>query len=320
LDIEIRHRAGNSGPDLDELLARIGPRGTALVTCGDLVWQSGDVDASFVIYSVTKSAIAAAFLLFEQEGVLDLDSSIASALGDGRLDASLRQLLTHTSGIPDYGRVPDYQSAVYATPSQPWSDDRFFEHVAAAGQDFAPGEGWAYSNTGYLLLRRVLDLHGGLASQLPAVGFRAASVAENLADFDRAVSATSRKLGDGIHQVAGRYHPGWVGHRTIVTTARDLHRFWSTPPAKFLDPATLVPVGFDAPGFARPCYGLGVMADPDSPLGLVIGHGGGGPGYSAAVFAAPQQDALAIVLEPTEDFPAQELAHDLLNAAHPVLP
>ena len=286
-----------------------------LVTCGDSVWQSGDVDAQFVIYSITKSAIAAAFLLLEQEGVLDLDTSIGSALGDGRFDASLRQLLTHSSGIPDYGRLPAYQSAVYATPSQPWSDEQFFEHVMAAGQNFAPGEGWAYSNTGYLLLRRVLDQHGGLASLLPAVGFKAASVAENLSDFDRAVSATSRQLGDGIHPVAGRYHPGWVGHRTIVTTARDLHRFWSTPPAQFLDPSTLVSIGSDAPGFVRPCYGLGVMADPGDPLGLLIGHGGGGPGYSTAVFAAPQHDALAIVLEPTEDFPAQELAHDLLHAA-----
>jgi D-alanyl-D-alanine carboxypeptidase len=115
--------------------------------------------------------------------------------------------------------------------------------------------------------------------------------------------------------VAGRYHPGWVGHRTVVTTARDLHHFWTAPPVQFLEPATLVPIGRDAPGFVRPCYGLGVMADPGSPLGLIIGHGGGGPGYSTAVFAAPQHDAVAIVLEPAEDFPAQELARDLLNAS-----
>jgi D-alanyl-D-alanine carboxypeptidase len=307
--------AESSGPTLDELLARIGPAGTVLVTCGDSVWQSGNVDAPFVIYSVTKSAIAAAFLLLEQEGMVDLDTSIASALGERRFDDSLRQLLTHCSGIPDYGRIPAYQPAVYATPSQPWSDELFVEHAVAAGQDFLPGEGWAYSNTGYLLLRRVLDQHGGLAALLPAVGFKAASVAESLPDLDRAVSATSRQLGDGIHEVAGRYHPGWVGHRTAVTTARDLHGFWSTPPAKFIDPATLVPIGRDAPGFVRACYGLGVMADPGNPNGLVIGHGGGGPGYSTAVFAAPQHDALAIVLEPTEDFPAQELARDLLHAA-----
>jgi NAD(P)H-dependent flavin oxidoreductase YrpB (nitropropane dioxygenase family) len=37
------------GGHVDELLARTGPSGTVLVTCGDLVWQSGDVDAPFVI-------------------------------------------------------------------------------------------------------------------------------------------------------------------------------------------------------------------------------------------------------------------------------
>ncbi len=57
------------------------------------------------------------------------------------------------------------------------------------------------------------------------------------------------------------------------------------------------------------------MADPDSSIGLVIGHGGGGPGYSAAAFAAPGHGAGAIVLEPDEDFQAQQLAVELLQAA-----
>ncbi len=45
-----------------------------------------------------------------------------------------------------------------------------------------------------------------------------------------------------------------------------------------------VEIGFEAPGFHRPSYGLGVMTDP-RPDGLLIGHGGGGPGYAAAAFA-----------------------------------
>ena len=55
-----------------------------------------------------------------------------------------------------------------------------------------------------------------------------------------------------------------------------------------LDPRTFVPIGSEAPGFVRPCYGLGVMADPEHPLGTVVGHGGGGPGYATAVFAAAE--------------------------------
>jgi D-alanyl-D-alanine carboxypeptidase len=67
--------------------------------------------------------------------------------------------------------------------------------------------------------------------------------------------------------------------------------------------------------FAEPSYGLGVLADPRSPVGLFIGHGGGGPGYSAGAFAAPGEAAVTIVLEATEGFPAQELAVELLKTA-----
>jgi CubicO group peptidase (beta-lactamase class C family) len=91
--------------------------------------------------------------------------------------------------------------------------------------------------------------------------------------------------------------------------------FWRNLPAEMLEPRTFVPIGFDAPGFVRPCYGLGVMADPENPLGAVVGHGGGGPGYAAAVFAAPRADTVAIVLAADESYPAQETALELLTAA-----
>jgi D-alanyl-D-alanine carboxypeptidase len=300
--------------NLDDVAGRAGLTGTALVTCGDRTWASGDLDARFVIYSVTKPVISAAYLLLAAEGAVDLDASAVP--GDTRFAVSLRRLLTHTSGIPDYGRLPEYRATVSSSPSRPWSDEEFLARALTLGRDFEPGAGWAYSNTGYLLLRRVLDSHGGLASLLPALGFADAQVAEDLSALDRAVPAVSTTIGDGRHGVAGRYHPCWVGHRTLVTTARDLHAFWIRPPSAFLDPATHVPVGFETPGFFDdPAYGLGVMTDARSPLGLVIGHGGGGPGYSAGVFAAPEHDAVAIVLEAVEDFPSQNLALELLKTA-----
>ncbi|MGD0558626.1 MAG: serine hydrolase domain-containing protein [Streptosporangiaceae bacterium] len=300
------------GQHLDEAAGRAGLTGTALVTAGDSTWQTGDIDAQYVIYSITKSVIAAAFLL----GEVDLDASASSLGGDDRFDAPVRHLLRHTSGIPDYGHNPAYHAAVRQSPSQPWSDEEFLWRAHARGPLFAPGQGWAYFNNGYPLLRQILDGRGGLAAFLPALGFTAATVAEDLPDFGGAVPARSALIGDGLHPVAGRYHPGWVGHRTMVTSARDLHRFWSGPPPAFTDPANLVPLGADTGGlFVHATYGLGVLADPRSPIGLIIGHGGGGPGYSAGTFAAQGKAAAAIVLQPTEDFPAQELAIELLTIA-----
>jgi D-alanyl-D-alanine carboxypeptidase len=274
---------------------------TTLVVAADAVEVAGDPEARYPIYSVTKTAVAAAVLLLVREGAVELDS--------------VRGLLDHTSGVRDYGSLPQYHEAVRTRPGAAWDDDEFLARTAAAGPQFAPGKGWAYSNTGYLLLRRLLDGHGGLAAFLSRLGLANASVAERTDDFGAAVPAPSALLLDGVGDVRGVYDPRWVGHRTLVARAGDLVGFWRDLPAELVEPRTFVPIGFDAPGFVRPCYGLGVMADPESPLGTIVGHGGGGPGYAAAVFAVPRADALAIVLAADESYPAQETALELLAAA-----
>jgi D-alanyl-D-alanine carboxypeptidase len=273
---------------------------TTLVAAGDDVEITGDPEARYAIYSVTKTAVAAAVLLLVREGVIELES--------------VRRLLDHTSGVRDYGSLPEYHDAVRAQPGSAWDDDEFLARTAAAGPQFEPGEGWAYSNTGYLLLRRLLDEHGGLATFLPRLGLADVTVAERLEDLGAAVPAPSAQLLDGVDDVRGVYDPRWVGHRTLVARAGDLVGFWRNLPAEMLDPGTFVPIGFDAPGFVRPSYGLGVMADPGHALGTVVGHGGGGPGYASGVFALPSRDALAIVLAADESYPAQRTALDLLAA------
>ena len=77
-----------------------------------------------------------------------------------------------------------------------------------------------------------------------------------------------------------------------ASTVADQTRFWTAlAGGELCDLDVLtdsVEIGFDAPGFHRPSYGLGVMTDP-RPDGLLIGHGGGGPGYTAAAFAPPSE-------------------------------
>jgi len=272
---------------------------TTVVAVGDDVEITGARDARYPIYSVTKTTIAAAVLLLAREGAIELDS--------------VRRLLDHTSGIRDYGSLPEYHDAVRTRPGSAWDDDEFLARTAAAGTAFEPGHGWAYSNTGYLLLRRLLDEHGGLASFLPRLGLADTIVAERADDLAAAVPAPSALLLEGVDDVRGVYDPRWVGHRTLVARAEDLVDFWRNLPAEMLDARTFVPIGFDAPGFVRPSYGLGVMADPEHPLGTVVGHGGGGPGYAAGAFALPNADALAIVLAANERYPAQRTALELLS-------
>jgi D-alanyl-D-alanine carboxypeptidase len=274
---------------------------TKVVAVGEAVEIAGDPAARYPIYSITKTAVAAAVLCLVREGAVE--------------PAAVQRLLDHTSGVRDYGSLPEYHEAVRTRPGTAWEDDEFLARTAAAGPAFEAGRGWAYSNTGYLMLRRLLDDHGGLAAFLPRLGLADVMVAEKIEDFDAAVPAPSVQLLEGVDDVRGVYDPRWVGHRTLVARAEDLIGFWRDLPAEMLDPATFVPIGAEAPGFVRPCYGLGVMADPGSVLGTVVGHGGGGPGYATAVFSVPNAEAVAIVLAADERYPAQQTALELLAAA-----
>jgi CubicO group peptidase (beta-lactamase class C family) len=64
-------------------------------------------------WSFTKTVLAGAVLVLVARRRLDLDESVAG------MPYSLRHLLQHTSGLPDYGGVPEYHAAV-AAGEKPW--------------------------------------------------------------------------------------------------------------------------------------------------------------------------------------------------------
>jgi D-alanyl-D-alanine carboxypeptidase len=278
-----------------------------------------------LVYSVTKTFLAVLCLRLE----LDLDAPLRTWIDDDRLpDVPLRRLLNHTSGIPDYGRLPEYAAAVRACPGQPWDDEELLSRALANGPDFEPGLGWAYSNTGYLLVRRVVDeaAEGGFAGALERellapLALHDTRLALELEDLLELAPGRSWQVGDGERDVRGVYHPRWVGHRTLASTAADQRRFWAALACgELCDLDVLtesVDVGFEAPGFVRPAYGLGVMTDGGRSDGRLIGHGGGGPGYAAATFALLRADAdplVAVELSGDERDDVQSRALETLRA------
>lgn len=284
-----------------------------------------DERGRYLVYSVTKTFLSVLCLRLD----LDLEAPAATWVDDVRLPAAtLRQLLNHTSGIADYGRLPEYALAVRDSPGRPWSDEELLARALAQGPDFAPGEGWAYSNTGYLLVRRILDevAPEGLAAALQRellepLGLADTSLALDPADLDGLVPGVSSQIGSGPQDVRGVYHPRWVGHRTLASSAADQRRFWMALAAGELCDlgrlAESVAIDFAAAGFTRPSYGLGVMADPGWQGGLLIGHGGGGPGYAAATFAVVREHGgplVAVELSGDERADVQARALDALRA------
>ncbi len=300
---------------LERELARAigGPAAVGLAACdgaGEVAtrWQpAAEPEPAFLIYSVSKIALAFWVLALCESGRLSLSDRLARWAPDlpGAADITLRHLLGHTAGIRDYGGLEGYHRAVRKDPGSPWSADRFLGPTRREGLLFAPGSGWSYSNPGYLLVRRIAEeasgesfaqaVHARIAQPLGLERTRVVTAIADLADLAPAVSAAV-----GGRDVPGCYHPGWVSHGVMASTARETARFvHSVLGGELLAPSSLeamtelVPVPLDRvaedrPLAGRPGYGLGVMGSPSSPVGVVWGHNGGGPGYTASVFHAPR--------------------------------
>jgi CubicO group peptidase (beta-lactamase class C family) len=109
----------------------------------------------FEIGSISKQFVSAAAMLLVQEGKLDLDDPIHTYLRDlpsEWLGVTMRQLLTHTSGIPDYEEIRTYD--VYRFRLTP---EEIIQIAHSRPMDFAPGTGWYYSNTGYFLASMIVE-------------------------------------------------------------------------------------------------------------------------------------------------------------------
>src|SRR5438874_1429727 len=93
------------------------------------VWipATGDAEPVFLAYSITKTFTATLVLLLREEGRLSLDDGLSRWFP--RIPQAdritLRQLLNHTAGVPDYGALRSYHEAVRSSPSTPWSFERF---------------------------------------------------------------------------------------------------------------------------------------------------------------------------------------------------
>ncbi|MBB1246362.1 beta-lactamase family protein [Streptomyces durbertensis] len=142
--------------------ARVARSGVADLRTGRPVPPNGYIRLG----STTKTYVATVVLQLVGEGRLSLDDTVERWLpgvvrgngNDGRR-VTVRQLLQHTSGVPDYASdvVPDASAAGYHRHR--WTRRSSEERVALAMGHrplFEPGEGWAYSNTNYVLAGMVI--------------------------------------------------------------------------------------------------------------------------------------------------------------------
>ncbi|MDQ1156664.1 D-alanyl-D-alanine carboxypeptidase [Sphingomonas sp. SORGH_AS 950] len=149
--------------------------------------QRGPADPAlpYQIASVSKQFTATAIQLLADEGKLSLDDTVAQYIPgiSGGDTITIRQLLSHTSGLRDYW-PQDYSFKAMATPTTPQG---IVDRWAKAPLDFAPGTQWQYSNTGYVVAGLIVEKVSGqpLLDFLQARVFRPLGI--RAVDQDKAV-------------------------------------------------------------------------------------------------------------------------------------
>lgn len=131
-------------------------------------------EETFRVASQTKMFTAAAVLRLVEEGRLSLQQPIAdlvsresrAELTAGGYDPkviTVRQLIEHTAGMPDYATDRAYQQAVSADPSKSWTRLEQIRWGAVQMKPVGkPGETFHYSDTGYVLLSEIIERASGM--------------------------------------------------------------------------------------------------------------------------------------------------------------
>ncbi|MFH8890249.1 serine hydrolase domain-containing protein [Streptomyces sp. NPDC017949] len=289
------------------ILARIqGGRDTWVGTAGVADTSTGrqrrDQDR-FRIGSTTKTFTATVMLQLAAERRLTLDDSVEKWLpgvvrGPGYQPEriTIRQLLDHTSGIYDYVNDDVMRARGADTPFLKHRFDSYRpEEIVGIGVShpptFAPGSGWAYSNTGYFLAGMIIER---------VTGRPLATAIEQRVTRPLGLASTYLPRGDDplIHGPHGRHYSklmltdphagihdvtelnpswGWAAGGMISTTG-DLDRFFGAllggrvlPPAQQREMLTMVPTRNWIPDTA---YGLGIASQRLSCGVTVWGMGG----------------------------------------------
>lgn len=273
-------------------------------------------DTRFRVGSVTKQFTAAAFLRLAEQGKLSLDDP-ASRFVEGMpatwAGMTLRHLLNHTSGIPEFSKLPDYADRRRGPLELGKSLARLYEFPLES----APGEKFSYSNSGYILLSHILERVTGrtFGDHLREEFFGPLGLTDTAVDSNGTIVP---------RRAAGYFRPQGkltnapfinmdvpMGAGALRSTIRDLWR-WTEAlmGGKVISPASLA--AMTTPGLGD--YGLGLVIRTRNGR-RVIEHGGSIEGFTAHLRYYPDTKTTIVVLANVNSPAPPKLADELGDIA-----
>ena len=283
-------------------------------------------DTIFQLASVTKQFTATAVMLLVRRGLLRLEDGITKFFPEIPYPGvTIRHLLNHTSGIPDYFDDADWFIKIWREENRvPGNDEilRFLRETEAKPY-FAPGEGLRYSNTGYNLLALLTERLSGVPYEdflqknifEPAgmTATRCCHIRRDGVPFENYARATVFEDGKWVADVDSEEDgdvvafDGLNGDDYVYTNIFDMLR-WDralregrvlTPeeqklmytPGKLNSGEDAVYDEEDGLG-----YGFGWGVGRDEELGLVVSHSGGMPGVATWFERFIDADRVLVIL------------------------
>lgn len=325
----VAHQAGAFDPDV---LARLQAAVTAVQQSQNIkgvsaaVMMNGEVatfcageshagvpmhkDMVLGIGSNTKTVTATAMLMLRDDGMVGLDDPIGWYLPTIKhVDSAItiRQLLTHTSGLADYADQPSYPDSIRANPSRIWTTSELVTLIPPP--DAQPGAAFNYCNTNYLLAGMIVERVAGMPLH---------HVVRNRMTQPLAID-TLRMFPDTA--IAGELAHRWMGGMdffsmpmesewsgawaagAIIARAKD-YAIWYDAlfSGRLITLESLTEMTTVSPSSG---YGLGITRQRVGNV-PVIGHGGQIRGYSSIAMRVPQLKASIVVL--TNSIPSNPVA------------
>ncbi len=282
--------------------------------------------------STPKMFYATLALLLMEEGRLNLEDKLEKYIGErawyGRLpnapDITLRHLLNHTAGVPEYYELGDFMKRLREEPDNNWTLDALVAYVLDQSPLNKAGEKFSYADTHYLLLgmalekilgdsvypeikRRILKPLG-MRHTKPSDSRRIKGLVCGYSMPNSPFGFSGATIRDGLFVINPQIEQ--MGGGYVSTTADWVRFIHGLMNGKILSAKSLeiMKTGVVAPiTSAEDQYGLGLQIRP-SPKGTGFGHGGWFPGYLTEVEYFPEA-GVAIALQFNTDDVKQLRGH-----------
>lgn len=284
--------------------------------------RPADAATEFRIGSVTKQFTAAAIMKLVEQGKLGLDDPLAKYVPDfdtGGRAVTIRQMLNHASGIPNYTN-PDFIK-IAGKPDLTRED--VLKLVSGKPFDFEPGKGWRYSNTNYFLLGLIVEKLSGpsYADFLQREFFGPLGLKRTRYDDGTTVPDSAQGYAfnpaDGTLRKADPLNMvGPFAAGALASTAGDLLRWQiALTGGRAVSPASFKQmIGSTVKtGQGGAAYGFGLMDDRAGGMRRVW-HNGGINGFNSVLSWWPDVGLRTAVISNSEGLPSEQVEQLIVAA------